>query len=279
MEIVKGRAVSRPGTGYDDVAVVVEAVVDLADYAATADAARLQGVREVHRAADAQPEQLRLAGQHRAVRRHPRRPARSRRPTSTRRVAASAFNAMDRTVHRRPGYAFALARSSNRISKYEYMSGENLMPWFQGDGAHYLYLSRPGPDAGVRRRLLHHRLAVPRSPGVTAPVETAQDDPRALRDGWYDNPAAASFTSSSESQNTYVYFPRGTNPYSGGATPRRLRRGRAGAVRRRRVRRPRRAAGRLRGLPQRRARPSRGSCSTTRSSSSPPVFSDRRIAR
>ena len=36
---------------------------------------------------------------------------------------------------------FALARSSDRISKYEYMSGENLMPWFQGDGAHYLYLS------------------------------------------------------------------------------------------------------------------------------------------
>ncbi|MEV8411313.1 NAD(P)H-dependent oxidoreductase subunit E, partial [Streptomyces niveus] len=33
------------------------------------------------------------------------------------------FYAMDKTVHRRPGYAFALARSSNRISKYEYMSG------------------------------------------------------------------------------------------------------------------------------------------------------------
>ena len=45
---------------------------------------------------------------------------------------------MDRNVHRRPGYAFALSRSSARISKYEYMSGENLMPWFQGDGAYYL---------------------------------------------------------------------------------------------------------------------------------------------
>ena len=54
---------------------------------------------------------------------------------------STAFNAMDRTVHRRPGYAFALARNSSRISKYEYMSGENLLPWFQGDGAHYLYLS------------------------------------------------------------------------------------------------------------------------------------------
>jgi hyaluronate lyase len=34
---------------------------------------------------------------------------------------------------------------------------------------------------------------------------------------WYEN-LAAGFTSSSESQNKYVYFPRGTNGFSGGAT-------------------------------------------------------------
>ena len=32
MEIVKGRAVSRTTTGYADVGVIVEAIVDLADY-------------------------------------------------------------------------------------------------------------------------------------------------------------------------------------------------------------------------------------------------------
>src|SRR5690606_20857230 len=52
-----------------------------------------------------------------------------------------AFNAMDKNVHLRPGYAFALARSSDRISKYEYMNNENLRPWFQGDGTYYVYLS------------------------------------------------------------------------------------------------------------------------------------------
>ena len=52
-----------------------------------------------------------------------------------------AFNAMDKNIQVGDGFAFALSRSSNRISKYEYMSGENLKPWFQGDGAFYLYLA------------------------------------------------------------------------------------------------------------------------------------------
>ena len=96
---------------------------------------------------------------------------------------------MDRTVHRRPGYAFALARSSDRISKYEYMSGENLMPWFQGDGAHYLYLAGQDQTRGLRRRLLHGRLAVPAGRGHRAGGGPA-DGPRAVRPLWYDNPAA-----------------------------------------------------------------------------------------
>ena len=49
------------------------------------------------------------------------------------------LNNMDRTVHRRQDFTFAIKRSSNRISKYEYMNGENRNPWFQGDGATYLY--------------------------------------------------------------------------------------------------------------------------------------------
>jgi hyaluronate lyase len=129
---------------------------------------------------------------------------------------STAFNAMDRTVHRRPGYAFALARNSSRISKYEYMSGENLMPWFQGDGAHYLYLA--GQDQTQAFGIDYFTTVSPYAlGGVTAPVETRKSIPELYGTAYYDN-AAAGFTASSESQNTYVYFPTGTNEYSGGAT-------------------------------------------------------------
>ncbi|MGH3117305.1 MAG: polysaccharide lyase family 8 super-sandwich domain-containing protein, partial [Gaiellales bacterium] len=111
--------------------------------------------------------------------------------------------------------AFALARSSSRISKYEYMSGENLMPWFQGDGAHYLYLS--GQDQARAFGVDHYTAVLPhRLAGVTAPAETRRTVPELYGKLWYDNPERG-FTSSSEKQNTYVYFPRGTNDFSGGA--------------------------------------------------------------
>ncbi|MGG7096101.1 polysaccharide lyase family 8 super-sandwich domain-containing protein [Clostridium sardiniense] len=50
-----------------------------------------------------------------------------------------ALNMMDKTVHERSDYSLAISRSSNRISKYEFMNKENLRPWFQGDGMTYLY--------------------------------------------------------------------------------------------------------------------------------------------
>ena len=159
MEIVKGRAVSRTATGYDDVAVVVEAIVDLSGYASAADAALLKGYVKFTARPTLNPNSFvspvsvarfaDIIGDP-AVRAADLNPA----------ASSVAFNAMDRTVHRRPGYAFALARNSDRISKYEYMSGENLLPWFQGDGAHYLYLSGEDQTQGIRRRLLHHGVAV-----------------------------------------------------------------------------------------------------------------------
>jgi hyaluronate lyase len=214
MEIVKGRAVSRTTTGYTDVAVVVEAIVDLADYATGDDAARLKGFAKftaqptinvnsfvspvsIGRFADLKTDPAIV-------------PADLNPPAST-----TAFNAMDRTVHRRPGYAFALARNSQRISKYEYMSGENLMPWFQGDGAHYLYLA--GEDQTKSFGIDYYTTVSPYAlGGVTAPVETRKTVPELYGTAYYDNPPT--FTASSESQNTYVYFPTGTNVHSGGAT-------------------------------------------------------------
>ncbi|MET8012142.1 polysaccharide lyase family 8 super-sandwich domain-containing protein [Streptomyces sp. NPDC005271] len=217
MEIVKGRGVSRTSTGYADVAEIVEAVVDLARYARGSDAIALKGyvkfVRQTSRAAlDPTRFVSPVSIVHYAdILTDSSAPARDLNPPE-RNVA---FNAMDKTVHRRPGYAFALARSSTRISKYEYMSGENLMPWFQGDGAHYLYLS--GEDQTQAFGVDYFTTVSPyRLAGVTAPVETRRTVPELYGTAWYDNPERG-FTSSSKAQNTYVYFPRGTNTFSGGA--------------------------------------------------------------
>lgn len=96
------------------------------------------------------------------------------------------------------------------------MSGENLMAWFQGDGAHYLYLS--GQDQTQAFGVDYYATVSPyRLAGVTAPVETRHTIPALYGTQWYDNPERG-FTASSESQNTYVYFPCGTNGYSGGAS-------------------------------------------------------------
>ncbi|MEV6284279.1 polysaccharide lyase family 8 super-sandwich domain-containing protein [Kribbella sp. NPDC051770] len=217
MEIVKGRAVSRPGTGYDDVAVVIEAVVDLADYASAADAARLRSYVKFTARPTLNPNSFVSPV---SVGRFAEIVADSSIVAADLNPAASsvAFNAMDKTVHRRPGYAFALARSSERISKYEYMSGENLLPWFQGDGAYYLYLS--GQDQTQAYGVDYFTTVSPYGlAGVTAPVEMRQSVPALYGTAYYDNPThPLNFTASSESQNTYVYFPVGTNRHSGGAT-------------------------------------------------------------
>lgn len=216
MEIVKGRAVSRSGTGYADVAVIVEAVVDLSDYATGAEATALKGYVKFTRSATLNPTSFVSPV---SIARYADIVADGTIPAADLNPAARsvAFNAMDKNVHRRPGYAFALARSSDRISKYEYMSGENLMPWFQGDGAYYLYLS--GQDQTQAFGIDYFTTVSPYGlAGVTAPVEQRRTIPELYGTAWYDNPGhPLNFTSSSESQNTYVYFPRGTNRHSGGA--------------------------------------------------------------
>ena len=137
MEIVKGRAVSRTASGYADVAVVVEAVVDLSGLRGADPAALKSYVKFVRESSPVPLDPTRFVSPV-SVARYAEIVADSTVPAADLNPAARsvAFNAMDRTVHRRPGYAFALGRSSDRISKYEYMSGENLMPWFHGDGAY-----------------------------------------------------------------------------------------------------------------------------------------------
>ncbi|MFP3986380.1 polysaccharide lyase family 8 super-sandwich domain-containing protein [Streptomyces sp. E11-3] len=219
MEIVKGRAVSRTTTGYADVAVIVEAVVDLSSLATGTDATALKGyVKHLRATTPTALDPARFVSPVSIVRYADIIGDASIPPADLNPAARSvAFNAMDKAVHRRPGYAFALARSSERISKYEYMNGENLMPWFQGDGAHYLYLS--GQDQTRSYGVDYFTTVSPYGlAGVTAPVQQRRTIPELYGKPYYDNPGhPLNFTPSSESQNTYVYFPRGTNRHSGGA--------------------------------------------------------------
>lgn len=218
MEIVKGRAVSRTGTGYADVRTVLEAVVDLSAYTSGDNAVELGGYVR-HLASASTPDPRRFVSPVSIVR-YADLLADTDGPTSDLNPPerSVALNAMDRTVHRRPGYTFALARSSDRISRYEYMNGENLVPWFQGDGAFYLYLA--GQDHTQAFGVDFFTTVSPyRLPGTTVPVEERQTVPDLYGQYWYENPDhPLGFTSSSTSQNTYVYFPRGTNTFSGGAT-------------------------------------------------------------
>ncbi|GGV45448.1 hypothetical protein GCM10010277_36350 [Streptomyces longisporoflavus] len=219
MEIVKGRAVSRPDGGYVDVGVVVEAVVDLSSLSTGADATALKSyVKHIRSTSRAALNPVGFVSPVSIVRYADIIGDASVPPADLNPASRSvAFNAMDRHVHRREGYAFALARSSDRISKYEYMSGENLMPWFQGDGAYYLYLS--GQDQTQAFGVDYFTTVSPYGlAGVTAPVEQRRTIPELYGKPYYDNPGhPLNFTSSSESQNKYVYFPRGTNRHSGGA--------------------------------------------------------------
>lgn len=221
MEIVKGRAVSRTGTGYSDVVEIVEYMVDLSNYLSEEDNAELKShIKYIVTQSPTSFSPSSFTAYDNIL--HFHELMNDDRIEAVNRLGGRnhfAFNSMDKTVHLRDSYAFALSRSSNRISKYEYMSGENLMPWFQGDGAFYLYLS--GRDQTESFGVNYFATINPyQLPGTTVPVELRQTIPE-LYDGklFYDNPNhPLHFTSSSESQNKYVYFPLGTNTFSGGVT-------------------------------------------------------------
>ena len=219
MEIVKGRAVSRTATGYVDVNGIVEAMVDLTNYLNEADSQQLKS----HIKYIAQTSKVAIAPgsftSYAAIAQYNNLMADS--TIEAKNAIAEenhyAFNLMDKTVHLRDSFAFAFSRSSDRISKYEYMSGENLMPWFQGDGAYYLYLS--GRDQTKSFGANYFAAIDPyKLPGTTVPVEERKTIPQ-LYSGklFYENTNhPLNFFASSVSQNDYVYFPVGTNKYSGG---------------------------------------------------------------
>ncbi|WP_068925886.1 polysaccharide lyase 8 family protein [Planobispora rosea] len=60
-------------------------------------------------------------------------------PVGPRMTGTYVFADMDRIVHRRPDWAYAIAMSSERIGAAEAMNRENLHGWYTGDGMTYLY--------------------------------------------------------------------------------------------------------------------------------------------
>ncbi|MEU7834915.1 polysaccharide lyase 8 family protein [Nonomuraea sp. NPDC049129] len=60
-------------------------------------------------------------------------------PVGPRMTGTYVFADMDRVVHRRPTWAYAIAMSSERIGAAEAMNQENLHGWYTGDGMTYLY--------------------------------------------------------------------------------------------------------------------------------------------
>ncbi len=104
-------------------------------------------------------------------------------PVGPRTTGTYVFADMDRVVHRRPTWAYAIAMSSERIGAAEAINRENLHGWYTGDGMTYLYTGDlthwnddlwptidpyrlPGTTVDTRRRadLSHDHRRLPATP-------------------------------------------------------------------------------------------------------------------
>ncbi|WP_336208104.1 polysaccharide lyase 8 family protein [Nonomuraea sp. LPB2021202275-12-8] len=132
MDAVRGRAASRQGhSGRDAGRAVAGAVLLLAESAPEPYRTRFEELAKGW---------IERGGGH---------PVPTRRELAFRRRAGVAaappltghfvFPSMDRVVHRRPGWSFAISMSSRRIAAYEAINDENLHGWHTGDGMTYLY--------------------------------------------------------------------------------------------------------------------------------------------
>ena len=218
MEIVKGRAISRTGTGYGDCNTIVDCSLQILPFLNEEDGVALrEHVKylvdsRVASKTTAANLSLGVIGSFTEIMNDDTTEAVNHSATGH-----YAFNSMDRNVHVREGYAFALARSSDRISKYEYMSGENKQAWFQGDGVFYLYQSGRNQAQSYGHKFYAIAGAY-NLPGTTVPVEkrlTIQEWTNGLDYYFNEDPKWGFSLASDVNQNDYVYFPVGTNDYSG----------------------------------------------------------------
>jgi hyaluronate lyase len=83
-------------------------------------------------------------------------------------VVSKVFAVMDRVVHLRPGFGFAISKSSSRIDNYEALNAENLKGWYTGDGMTYLYNNDLGQFSDEFWGLVN----MYRLPGTTVDTQT-----------------------------------------------------------------------------------------------------------
>lgn len=81
------------------------------------------------------------------------------------------FPIMDRAVHHRRAFAFALSMSSNRIYNYESINAENLRGWYTADGMHHIY----NGDLSQYDDAFWPTVDPYRLPGTTVPVRPRAD--------------------------------------------------------------------------------------------------------
>jgi hyaluronate lyase len=139
MDLVRGREIART-TNSDHASGhgVIGSILLLSEIAPPADAAAFKSMVKGWIQADQYRDFLKTApvpmlGLAKTVREDP-----SVTPPSAP-VRHQAYPSMDRIVHRRPSYAFAISMSSQRIFNYESINQENLHGWYTGDGMTYLY--------------------------------------------------------------------------------------------------------------------------------------------
>jgi hyaluronate lyase len=138
MEMVSGRYYTRDGDGHLDADEVLQGIISLAPVAPPADAAAYKSIMKYWIQSDTyrnfvqnQPPPfnvwaLDVLNDPAVV------PANEL-------VRSFQFPRMDRALHLRPGWGFALSMSSNRRENYESIGAENLRGWYTGDGMTYLY--------------------------------------------------------------------------------------------------------------------------------------------
>ncbi len=212
-EVVKGRAVSRSNTGYSDSVGVIEAMTLLTTFLSDSNSLKMK--EQIKYVIDSMPVEFSQSGLNLPAIEPYTQIINDKNIKAVNHVkqGAVAFNAMDRNLQLNDKFTFALSRSSDRIAKYEYMSGENLKPWFQGDGAYYLYLS--GVDQTKQYGVNYFTTVNPyRLAGTTVPNEQR----KTIMELYNGSQFYPEYPAGSTEQNDYVYFPVGTNDFSGSVT-------------------------------------------------------------
>jgi hyaluronate lyase len=150
LDFVRGRAISRSNArDHNDAHGALEHLLKLADGVAVEDQERAQRWRamvkgwmrrDTHDDIFAGARVPRVATYARVL-------ADESVPAAPEPVTFTVFPGMDRVVHRRPGWAYALSMASKRIAYYESGNGENEKGFHTGEGMAYLYNADNGQYA------------------------------------------------------------------------------------------------------------------------------------